>query len=212
VAAFQAANKKPAVLMQASAVGYYGPSSDQILDESSPAGTDYLGKLSVDWEAATKAVEDMGVRRILIRTGIVLDRQQGALPRMLLPFQLFVGGPLGSGKQWMPWIHLSDQVQAMRFLLQQPDASGAYNLEAPNPVTNAELGKILAAVLRRPYWMPVPAFALKLLLGGMSTLVLDGQRAVPKRLLAAGFSFKYPNLREALQEVLDGSGDEISLF
>lgn len=211
VAAFKAASHKPAVLMQASAVGYYGRSDDRILDESSPAGEDYLARLAVEWESSTQPVEQMGVRRVLIRTGIVLDRKQGALPRMLLPFQLFVGGPLGSGRQWLPWIHLHDQVSAMRFLLQNAEAVGPYNVGAPEPVTNAQFGKTLAAVLKRPYWMPVPGFALKLVLGEMSTLVLDGQRAVPRRLVDAGFTFKYPTLRPALQEILDGGRDEIAL-
>ncbi len=203
VEALRQAKKCPALLLQASAIGYYGPSDDRELDETSPAGADYLSRVCLEWEGATRPAEELGVRRVLLRTGIVLSAKGGALERLLLPFRLFVGGPMGSGRQWWPWIHLQDQICAMRFLLENPAASGAYNLCAPNPLPFHQFGRVLASVLRRPYWLPVPAFALRLLLGEMSTLVLDGQRALPRRLLQAGFTFRYPELKPALEDLFN---------
>lgn len=202
VAAFRSAKVRPSVLIQASAVGYYGISLDRTLTEESPAGDDYLSGICLDWEASTRPVEELGVRRIIARTGIVLTPQGGVLPRLMLPFRLFAGGRMGSGKQWMSWIHIQDEVRALLFLLENPSASGAYNLAAPGPVTNAEFGRILAMTIRRPYWATVPAFALRLVLGEMSTLILDGQRVVPERLSAAGFKFSFDNLSAALQNLL----------
>jgi uncharacterized protein (TIGR01777 family) len=200
--AVQQASHRPKVLVQASAVGYYGVYDDRPLDEVSPAGSDYLAHTCMDWEATTQAVEQMGVRRVVVRTGVVLDKKEGALPRMLMPFRLMAGGPLGSGRQWLPWIHLRDEVDAMRFLIKDESARGAFNLTAPQPLTNAEFGKVIARVLRRPYWLPAPAFALRLLLGEMSTLVLDGQRPYPRRLQAMGYRFHFDEAEEALKDVL----------
>jgi len=200
--AVRQARRRPAVLLQASAVGYYGTCGDEWIDEDSPAGSDRLAGICQDWEASTQPVEALGVRRVVLRTGIVLSARQGALPRMLLPFRWMVGGPLGSGRQWLPWIALADQVAGMDFLLRDPAAQGVFNLCAPEPATNAAFGRTLAAVLRRPYWLPAPAFALRLLLGEMSTLVLDGQRARPQRLLQAGYRFRFASLRPALEALL----------
>jgi len=202
VSAFQIASHRPKTVVQASAVGYYGPCGDEIKDESSPAGGDFLGRLCVDWENSTRDVESLGVRRVVIRTGLVLDRKGGAMDQLLLQNRLFAGGPLGNGKQWWPWIHLKDEVKAILFLLENERTEGAFNLTAPNPVPMKEFGKILSRVIRRPYWLPVPAFALQLVLGEMSKIVLEGQRAVPQKLLESGFSFAYPDLEPALRDIL----------
>jgi uncharacterized protein (TIGR01777 family) len=205
VHALDQTQNKPKIFLQASAIGYYGPSiltgSAETLGvtEASPAGKDFLAKVCLGWEASTLAVETMGMRRVLLRTGIVLAANAGALPRMLPLFKLFAGGPLGNGKQYWSWISLADQVEAMWFLLNKTETSGAYNLTAPNPVTMAELGRTLAAVLGRPYWLPAPEFALRLLLGEMSALLLESQRILPDRLLQAGFTFRFPELRGALE-------------
>lgn len=164
-------------------------------------GSDFLGRLAVEWEASTAPVEEMGVRQVVIRTGVVLSQEGGALPRLVLPFRFFLGGPLGRGRQWVPWIHITDEVRAIRFLLEKEDAQGPYNLVAPHPVTNRELARGLGQVLRRPAWIPVPAPALRLALGEMSAVLLTGQRAIPKRLLEAGFQFRFPNLGSALRNL-----------
>ena len=199
--AVQACSRKPAVWLQASAVGYYGPHLDEEMDETAPPGSDEMARLVVDWEEASRPVEDLGVRRMVTRQGIVLDDREGALPRMLLPYHLFAGGPVGSGRQWISWISRVDIAEAMAYLLQNPTASGVYNLTAPNPLTNAQFGKTIGSVLHRPYWMPVPAFAMRLMFGEMATVVLDGQRVVPRRLLAAGDQFRHPDLKSALRDL-----------
>lgn len=202
VQAIEAATDKPEVLVQASAVGYYGPSGDEILDEDAPPGNDFLAQVCVDWEAATASVSQLGVRRPVIRSGVVLSTAGGALPRLLLPFKLFVGGPLGNGRQYFPWIHIEDEVRAIRHLIEQADATGPYNLTAPHPPTNAEFVQKLGQVMGRPALMPVPAFALKLLFGEMSTVLLDGQRALPKRLQESGFAFEFSGAVAALTDLL----------
>jgi uncharacterized protein len=200
--AFEMTQSKPAVLLQSSAIGYYGSSGEQIVNETTPAGNDFLAKICLDWEGATQTVELMGVRRVVLRTGIVLSLEAGALPRLLLPTRLFAGGALGSGRQYWSWIHLADQINAMLYLMEHDQTSGVYNLTAPNPVRMSDFGKTLAAVLGRPYWLPVPAFALKLLLGEMSRLLLDSQRILPGRLEEAGYNFIYPEIRPALESLL----------
>ncbi len=203
VQAIEQARVKPHVLVQSSAVGYYGLPGDQEVTEDTPAGNDALAKICLDWEATTTSVEAPGVRRVVIRTGgVVMSAQGGALPFMLLPFKLFVGGPLGSGKQWFSWIHIADEVRAIRFLLDHSDARGAFNLCAPEPLRNGELARVIGRVMGRPSFMPTPAFAMKLLLGDKATLVLDGQRQVPKRLLELGFQFQFPKVKAALQDLL----------
>ncbi len=201
--AIQAAKNKPKVLIQSSAVGYYGAqNSDEKLTEAAPVGKDFLANVCFDWEMSTASVTSLGVRRPILRTGIVLSKRGGALAKMMLPFKFFAGGPLGNGKQWMPWIHLTDEVRAIRFLLENPDADGPFNLSAPEPVTNKEFSQALGKVLHRPALVPAPALAMQAALGEMSTIVLDGQRAVPQKLQALGFTYTYPTLDEALQNLL----------
>lgn len=200
--AINQATNKPKVLLQSSAVGYYGPHGDELVTEETAMGNDFLAKVCHDWEASTVSVTQMGVRRAVLRTGVVLSQQGGALPKMALPFKFFAGGPVGNGKQWLPWIHIEDEVRAIQFLLNQAEASGPFNLSAPNPVTNKEFGKTLGKVMGRPALAPAPAFAMKTIFGEMATVLLDGQRAVPNRLQALGFTFTYPTLEEALRNLL----------
>lgn len=202
VEAVRQAAVKPAVVVQASAVGYYGPRGDELVDEATPPGSDFLAAVCLAWEASTAPVEELGVRRAVIRTGVVLSRAGGALPRLVLPFRFFAGGPLGSGRQWYPWIALADEIAAIRFLLDRPEASGPFNLTAPEPVTNAALARAIGRTLGRPALLPTPAGALRLLLGDMATVVLDGQRAVPRRLEALGFTWRYPAIDQVLAAVL----------
>jgi uncharacterized protein (TIGR01777 family) len=204
VQAVEQATEKPGVLIQASGIGYYGPRGGEEIAEDASPGDDWLAQVAVQWEASTEPVEALGVRRVTIRTGVVLDAGEGALPRMVLPFRFFAGGPLAGGKQWLPWIHLQDEVSAIRFLIDNPEARGPFNLAGPNPVTNGQFSRALGRVLGRPSFVPAPGFALKLLLGEMSSLVLDGQRAVPKKLLDLGFVFQFLIAEAALKDVLVG--------
>jgi uncharacterized protein (TIGR01777 family) len=200
--ALQGVEHRPAVLLQASAVGYYGPHLVEEIDEDEPVGADFLASVCRDWEAASLEVESAGIRRAVVRTGVVLARDGGALPRMLLPFRLFAGGPVGSGAQWVPWIHLADEVRALRFLIDCEDARGPYNLTAPEAVTNRQMARAIGRTLRRPGFVPTPAFVLRAALGEMATLVLEGQRAVPRGLLDLGFEFRFPHLEPALRDLL----------
>lgn len=202
VEAIARSERRPRVLLQASAVGYYGTSDDERFDERSPFGSDFLSSIAVDWEASTRPVEDLGVRWAAFRSGVVLTPEGGVIPRFLYPFRLYLGGPIGSGKQWISWIHIQDEVNAIRFLLENDTASGTFNLTAPNPVTNAQFGRTLAEVIGKPFWAPIPGFAIKLLYGEMSTVVLEGQYVLPERLLKLGFHFKYKELRPALEDLL----------
>ncbi len=202
VAAIQAAAHRPAVLLQASAIGYYGPRQDEMVLETTPAGHDFLGQVVTQWENVVAPVRDLRVRLVIMRTGLVLSPDGGALPQLLRPFKFMAGGPLGSGEQWYSWIHITDQVRAMRFLLATPTAEGVYNLTAPTPVTNRVFANTLGHVLERPALAPAPAIALKLLLGEMSTAVLEGQRVLPHRLQQAGFQFRYSTLEHALRDLL----------
>lgn len=202
IEAIETASEKPKVLIQASAIGYYGSLGDQPVDESKPVGNDFMARLLQEVEQSTQHVESLGVRRVVIRSGVVLTNQGGALSRLLLPYKLFVGGPLGNGRQVLSWIHVDDEVKAIRYLIENPGTSGVYNLTAPNPVTNAEMGKAIAKVMHRPYYLPVPGFAMRLLFGEVATVVLDGQRVIPTRLLASGFEFDYPRIDMALENIL----------
>ena len=202
VEAVRMATVKPKVVVQASAVGYYGVGDDSLLPESSAPGNDFLGQVCFDWEASSAPLESMGVRRVVLRTGIVLSTKGGAFPKLLLPFYLFAGGPIGNGRQYFPWIHIDDQVRAMRFLIENANASGPYNLAAPNPPTNKEFVQKLGKAMGRPALLPVPSFVFKLIFGEMSTVLLDGQRAVPQALEAAGFVFSYPEATAATRDIL----------
>lgn len=199
--AMRAAQRRPKVFVQMSGINYYGLRGD-LADESTPAGDDFLAKLAVQWEDATKAVEELGVRRIVLRSAVVLGKGGGLLGLMALPVRLFVGGPYGSGKHSMPWIHLTDWVAAVRHLIANENARGVYNLIAPTPTSNAEFNQAIAAVLHRPHWFPTPAFLLRNVLGEMSVLILEGRFAQPKRLTESGFTFQFPGPREALADLL----------
>lgn len=203
VQAMAAARRPPRLMLSGSAVGYYGPRGDEIVTETAGPGTDFLSRVCVAWEEEARRAEALGIRVACLRTGLVLAREGGALPRLVLPFRLFAGGPMGSGRQWMPWIHLDDLVELILFLLSREDAAGPYNGTAPEPVTSREFARILGRVLGRPAWIPAPAPALRLVLGEMAdALLLSGQRAVPERALAAGFRFRHPELEDALRDLL----------
>lgn len=202
VEAITAARDKPAVLIQSSAVGYYGPRGTEIIAEDAPPGKDFAAEVCVRWEDSTKAVEALGVRRAIIRTGIVLSAEGGALPRMLLPYKFFAGGKIGSGTQGFPWIHIDDEVGAIRFLIDNPQANGPFNLTAPNPPTNAEFTQAVGKAMGRPAAIPAPSFAMKMAFGEMSTVLLEGQRAAPKKLLALGYKFRFTDPVAALRDVL----------
>ena len=202
IEAIDAASEKPKVLIQSSAIGYYGPRDDRPVDEAGLVGQDFMARSLQEVEQASESVEQLGVRRVVVRSGVVLTNQGGALSRLLLPFKLFVGGPPGNGRQVLSWIHIRDEVKAIRYLVENPDTSGVYNLTAPNPVTNAEMGKAIAKIMRRPYYLPVPGFAMRLLFGEVATVVLDGQRVIPTRLLESGFEFDFPRINMALENIL----------
>ena len=200
--ALRAAAPRPRVLIQASAVGFYGPRGTEPVTEETAAGSGTMTEICMAWEASSAPVEELGVRRVIIRTGVVLDPREGALPRLLLPFRFFAGGPLGSGRQGFPWIHPADEVGAIRFLLEDEKARGVFNLSAPGPLSNADFGRALAKIIRRPFWLPAPAFALRLVLGEMATLVLDGQFMLPSRLLDLGYQFQFATAEAALHDLL----------
>jgi uncharacterized protein (TIGR01777 family) len=201
VRALAKAKDKPKFLINGSAVGYYGPRGDELLTENSPPGAGFLAEVCREWEDEAKLAQSQGVRVALLRTGIVLGKNKGALAKMVKPFKLFAGGYLGSGKQWMPWIHVEDEVGLIQFLIEREDATGPFNATAPNPVTMEEFCKTLADVLNRPSWAPVPASVLTLLLGEMAEMLLTGQRALPKAAQDLGYSFRYPTLGEALRSL-----------
>lgn len=202
VEAVDRAAVRPKVLVQGSAVGFYGPRGDEEVLEDQPAGAGFLADVTERWEASTRAVEDMGVRRAVVRTAMVLG-PGGALERMLPAFRMGLGGPLGSGRQHVSWIHLRDEVGAIRHLIEDPEAGGPYNLAAPHPATSRAFAAALGQALRRPAVLPAPAFALKLLFGEMAEQVLlSGQRAVPARLLASGYLFAFPELAAALRDAI----------
>ncbi len=191
---------RPAVFLQASGVNHYGARGDPAT-ESTPPGEDFLARLTCDWEASTQAVEELGLRRVVVRLAVVLAASEGMLPRIALPVHLCLGGPIGSGQQTMPWIHVADAVGAMRFLLEHPAARGPFNLVAPHSVNNAEFLCTLARVLHRPFWLPVPSLPLRLALGEMSVLLLEGRPVQPQRLLELGYCFRFARLEDALQNI-----------
>ena len=203
-AAIEKAAVKPSVLVNAAAVGYYGPHGDETLDEESPPGAGFLAATCAAWEEAARKAEALGARVALIRTGIVLGPDGGALPKMLPPFRAFAGGPIGSGRQWMSWIHIDDLVALYVFAIQNPEARGPVNGTAPNPVTMKAFAKALGRALHRPSLVPVPAAAVRLLLGEMATVVLDGQRVVPKKAESLGVKFRFTEVEAALRDVTRG--------
>ncbi len=196
------ATHKPSVLLSGSATGFYGDGGDTILEESRLPATDFGGQLCSAWESVAQTADAFGVRVCLLRTGLVLDSAGGLLGRMLLPFKLGLAARLGDGKQWMSWIHVDDYVAIVLLLLENQQATGAYNMTAPKPVTNSEFTQTLAQVLHRPALFVAPAFLLKLLLGEMSVLLLGGQRALPTKLQTLGYDFTYANLETALKSLL----------
>ncbi len=191
----------PGVLINASAIGYYGTSETATFDESSPSGSDFLAQVCQAWEAEARKVKDAGVRLVILRFGIVLG-QGGALNKMIMPFKLFAGGPIGSGRQWFSWIHIDDLVNLILEALTKPEIEGVYNATAPNPIRMADLCQTLGQVMHRPSWLPVPAFALEALLGDGAIVVLEGQKVLPKRTLESGFEYQYPNLQPALKQII----------
>lgn len=193
------AKRKPAFLLNASAVGYYGPHGDEVITEEAQAGTDFLASVCRDWEAEAQKVEPMGIRVVRLRTGVVLGSGGGALAKMALPFRFFVGGPLGSGNQWMSWIHLEDEIGLILHLMETTQAVGAVNATAPNPATMGDFCRTLGKVMHRPPWAPVPALALRLMLGEMADMLLTGQRVIPAAAEQLGYTFRYPNLYDALK-------------
>ena len=192
---------KPKVLVNASAVGYYGTSETAAFDENSPCGSDFLAQVCQDWEAEAEKVRDSNVRLVILRFGIVLG-MGGALGKMITPFKLFAGGPIGSGEQWFSWIHVDDIVSLILQSLTKSEMSGVYNATAPHPVRMAELSTTMGEVMNRPSWLPVPAFAIEAMLGDGAVVVLEGQKVSPQRTLESGFKYQYSDLKPALKEIL----------
>ncbi|MCL1471773.1 TIGR01777 family oxidoreductase [Argonema antarcticum] len=201
VEAISQANPKPTVLVNPSAIGYYGTSETATFDETSPAGDGFLASVCKTWETEAQKVKALGVRLVILRVGIVLG-MGGAIAKMLPPFKLFAGGPIGSGRQWFSWIDREDLVNLILSSLRRPDLEGVFNATAPNPVRMAEFSHTLGQVLKRPSWLPVPGFALEVLLGDAAVVVLEGQQVLPKRTLQSGFEYQYPKLKLALQNIL----------
>lgn len=201
VNAIRHAKRQPALLINASAVGYYGPVEDGDVTESHPRGIGFLAETCEMWEQQARAAESPGLRVALLRTGVVLDRGSAALAKMVPPFKMFIGGPLGSGRQWFPWIHREDVAGAILHILSNPALTGPVNLTAPDTVTMKEFCSALGKALGRPSWAPVPSLALNILLGEMAEMVLTGQKAVPKKLEDSGYPFQYPGLKGALKSI-----------
>lgn len=195
--------RKDAVLCSTSAVGYYGARGDETVDESASPGDDFLAELAVDWEKEALTAEKKGARVVLDRFGIVLGKNGGALNSMLPAYRMFVGGPLGSGRQWFPWIHMADLVSAHLFVIENPDISGPVNFNAPNPVRNREFSKTIGRVLNRPSIFRVPGFLLRMAAGEFGEMLLNGQRVYPKKLIDQGFEFTYPELETAVRAAID---------
>jgi len=209
VDAVAGARNKPAVVIQGSAVGYYGSRNEEVLHEDSPSGAGFLAEVCRKVEAIGARIDRAGVRFVAIRTGLVLGREGGALPKLAAPFRFFVGGYVGNGKQWLSWISLDDEITAIRFLMEDSNLRGPYNLTAPHPVTMRRFAGILGQALRRPAWTRLPGFAIRFALGQMADeVLLASQRAIPKKLLDAGFAFHYPDLRTALEKEFSERKDD----
>jgi hypothetical protein len=203
VHAVRAMQRKPQVFVCASAVGYYGERGDEQLEEHAPPGDGFLSDVCKEWEAEAAAASQAGVRSVQVRTGVVLSAEGGALQKMLTPFKLGVGGPLGNGRQWFPWIHIKDIVGIFSHAIATPSMNGPVNGVGPSPVTNAEFTRTLARVLHRPAFLPVPEMAMRALMGEMAEVLFVSQRVVPAATLASGYQFHYPLLAEALEDLLD---------
>lgn len=204
---------KPEVLIQGSAIGIYGTSLGETFDEGTETeASDFLSRVAVSWENAADSItkQERGMRLVKLRTGVVLGNEGGAYPLMKLPFLLGIGGKIGSGKQWLSWIHIEDMVSLILFCLQNPEIAGPINAVAPHPVTNEAFGRSLATVYRRPYGFPLPAFLLQTVLGERATLLLDGQRVLPHKALEAGFRFSFSELAPALQDLKNGKGKKVN--
>lgn len=196
-------DRKPEVFLQASAIGFYGNQGIDPADEKTISGNDFLAHVCRDWETSTAGIEGLGLRRLVIRIGLVLSQSGGLLPTLALPFRLFVGGRIGSGSQYLSWIHIQDIVESIKFLIDDPKHQGIYNLSAPNPVTNREFSSALGKALHRPTWLPLPSAALKLMLGEAATLALDGRPVYPTRLVKSGYKFLFPDLASCLVDLVE---------
>jgi uncharacterized protein len=193
--------QKQFAFFSTSAVGYYGFCGDEELTEESPHGDDYLARIASEWEGEALKAKEKGARVVITRFGIVMGEKGGALGQMIPLFKKFIGGPIGSGRQWFSWVHIKDLAEAFTFLLKHPEISGPVNVCSPNPVRNKDLAKALGRALHRPSFMPAPGFMIKLVLGEFGSVILEGQRVIPKRLLDSGFAFQYPEIDKALQEI-----------
>lgn len=202
VEAIAMAEQKPKVLVSGSAIGYYGTSESAAFDETSSSGSDFLAQVCQNWEQEAQKATEYGVRLVILRIGIVLANG-GALGKMIGPFKMFAGGPIGSGKQWFSWIHRDDLVSLIIQAVEQEDMSGVYNATAPNPVRMGKLCQTLGEVMNRPSWLPVPDFVLEVLLGDGASVVLEGQQVLPKQTQASGFDYQYPELKPALAEIVE---------
>ena len=202
VSAIQSASQRPQVFLQTSGINRYGLRGEGVADESTPPADDFLAQLTIPWEEVTRPVEELGVRRVVIRNAVVLARKGGLFPLMTLAPRLFFGGKFGDGKQAMPWIHIREHTSAMRYLLENEDARGPFNLISPELTSNAEFMRAVARALRRPYWFHVPKFLLRLVLGEMSILLTEGRYSQPKRLIELGFQFHFGTLDKAMEDLL----------
>jgi len=194
--------QKQFTLFSTSAVGYYGFCGDEELTEESPNGDDFLARIALEWEGEAWKARDKGARVVITRFGIVMGEKGGALGQMIPLSKKYIGGPIGSGKQWFSWVHIKDLSEAFAFLMKHPEISGPVNICAPNPVRNKDLAKALGKVLHRASFMPAPGFMVKLVLGEFGSVILEGQRVIPKRLLDSGFAFQYPDIDKALQGIM----------
>jgi uncharacterized protein (TIGR01777 family) len=193
---------KKMTFLSTSAVGYYGFSGDEELVEDSPPGNDFLARIAAEWEGEALKAKEKGVRVVMTRFGIVLGEKGGALGQMIPLFKKYIGGPIGSGKQWFSWVHIKDLAEAFVFLTRHPEISGPVNVCSPNPVRNKDLAKALGKTLHKPSFMPAPGFMVKLVLGEFGSVILEGQRVIPRRLLENGFVFQYPDIEKALQSII----------
>jgi uncharacterized protein (TIGR01777 family) len=211
VDAMEKADKRPGVFICSSAVGYYGDKGDEVVTESAAPGGDFLAEVCKVWESEASKAESLGIRRVSIRTGVVLNKEGGALKKMLLPFRLFAGGPLGSGRQWFPWVHIDDIVRAYLYAIDNEQIEGDINVTAPVPVTMSRFAKALGGVLHRPSLFPVPEFVLRLVAGESASAVVSSIRAIPDKLQKAGFKFSYENVENALKSLLVKNSVQLAL-